>query len=138
MEKVLIGEKVVSFRRYRDWSKEVARNEGRCVSVRLHASEHSEKFSRRTRVYLHLCASLHAHACIYIGKRNLFLSLSVASYTRDSYAQLPVTECIHLAASLPDTYPPPTPPNHGIVYAACCDPRWIRRYPTGIKLEEVL
>lgn len=121
-----------------DWSKEVARNEGRCVSVRLHASEHSEKFSRRTRVYLHLCASLHAHACIYIGKRNLFLSLSVASYTRDSYAQLPVTECIHLAASLPDTYPPPTPPNHGIVYAACCDPCWIRRYPTGIKLEEVL
>lgn len=93
------------------------------MSVRLHASEHSEKFLRRTRVYLHLCVSLHAHACmyiyVYIGKRNLFLSLSVASYTRDSYTQLPVTECIHLAASLPDTYPPPTPPNRGIVYAAC-------------------
>lgn len=77
-----------------DWSKEIARNEGRCVRVRLHASEHSEKFSRRTRVYLHLCVTLHAHACIYIyiyiGKRNLFLFLSLSSYTRDRYTQLPV------------------------------------------------
>lgn len=60
------------------------------MSVRLHASEHSEKFLRRTRVYLHLCVSLHAHACIYIyvyiGKRNLFLSLGGFLHERQLHA----------------------------------------------------
>lgn len=97
-----------------DWSKEIARNEGRCVRVRLHASEHSEKFSRRTRVYLHLCVTLHAHACIYIyiyiSANEISFSFSLSLPTRETGTRsyLCITECIHLAASLPDTYPPPT------------------------------
>lgn len=55
------------------------------MSVRLHASEHSEKFSRRTRVYLHLCVSLHAHACmyIYIYRQTKSLSLSLGGFLHE-------------------------------------------------------
>lgn len=63
------------------------------MSVRLHASEHSEKFSRRTRVYLHLCVSLHAHACMYIyiytyisATKSLSLSLGGFLHERQLHA----------------------------------------------------
>lgn len=71
--------------------------------MRLHASEHSEKFSLRSRVYTRM--RVRTYGC----RESMHIyrpAKSVGSFLRETgkHARRYNTECIHLAASLPDTY----------------------------------
>ena len=57
------------------------------------------------------------YACISATK-------SLGGFLRETATRVAITECIHLAASLPDTY---LVPNRGIVYATVRCLPWIRR-----------